>query len=190
MSRVSRAQAEENRASVVTTAARLFRERGIHGVSLADLMNTVGLTHGGFYKQFASKDALVKEATAQAFMDRGGHLADLDRRYPGHAEARRAMVEEYLSPEHRDEPGTGCPTAGFVGDMAHAAYEGNVSSQTVFADGVRRFADWMADGDDDDGLAVTCTLLGAILLARAASSTDLSDEILKSVRRSIVEDVV
>ena len=66
MGRVSQAQAEENRRRVVETASRLFREQGTH-VSVADLMKASGLTHGGFYKQFASKEALVDEATAHAF---------------------------------------------------------------------------------------------------------------------------
>lgn len=65
MGRVSQAQAEENRRRVVETASRLFREQGTH-VSVADLMKAAGLTHGGFYKQFASKEALVDEATAHA----------------------------------------------------------------------------------------------------------------------------
>ncbi|MFD0522672.1 TetR/AcrR family transcriptional regulator [Paractinoplanes durhamensis] len=67
MGRVSQAQAQENRKRIVETAARLFRERGVAGVSVADVMAEVGLTHGGFYKQFASKEALVAEAVGQAF---------------------------------------------------------------------------------------------------------------------------
>ncbi|MER6436998.1 MULTISPECIES: TetR/AcrR family transcriptional regulator [unclassified Streptomyces] len=188
MSRVSRAQAEENRAGVVAAAARLFRERGVQGVSVADLMKAVGLTHGGFYKQFASKEALVTEAAERAFVDRDAYLAGLDEGHPDRADARRAMVEEYLSPEHRDEPGTGCPSAGFAGALAQAAYEGNVTSQRTYAEGVRRFADWMAEGEDD-GLLATCTLVGAILLARATSSTEMSDEILRTVRASVGESL-
>ncbi|MFF2993406.1 TetR/AcrR family transcriptional regulator [Streptomyces sp. NPDC057950] len=188
MSRVSRAQAEENRAGIVAAAARLFRERGIQGVSLTDLTKSVGLTNGGFYKQFASKEALVTEAAAQAFNDRDSYLAGLDEGHPGRPDARRAMVEEYLSPEHRDDPGTGCPSAGFAGDLAQAAYDGNVTSQRTYADGVRRFVDWMTE-DGDEGLVATCTLVGAILLARATSSTELSEEILQAARRSITDSL-
>ncbi|MFG2477698.1 TetR/AcrR family transcriptional regulator [Streptomyces fagopyri] len=188
MSRVSKAQAEENRASVVAAAAQLFRERGVQGVSVADLMKAVGLTHGGFYKQFASKDALVTEAAERAFIDRDVYLAGLDEGHPDRTDARKALVEEYLSPGHRDDPGAGCPSAGFVGDMAQAAFEGNVSSQQAYAEGVQRFADWMTEGEDD-GLVATCTLVGAILLARATSSTEMSDEILRAVRDSIGESL-
>ncbi|MFQ3555255.1 TetR/AcrR family transcriptional regulator [Streptomyces gramineus] len=186
MSRVSQAQAQENRANVVAAAAQLFRERGIQGVSLADLMKSVGLTPGGFYKQFASKDALVTEATERAFNDRDTYLSSLDSKNPSRSDARGAMAEDYLSPQHRDNPGAGCPTAGFAGDLAQAAHEGNVTSQQTYADGVRRFVDWMTD-DGDDGLVATCTLVGAILLARATSSTDLSEEILRAVRHALTD---
>ncbi|MFF4901761.1 TetR/AcrR family transcriptional regulator [Streptomyces sp. NPDC001068] len=187
MSRVSQAQAQENRARVVAAAAQLFRERGVQGVGLPDLMKSVGLTVGGFYKQFTSKNALVIEATEQAFDDRDVYLAGLDGKHSSRSDARGDMVGEYLSREHRDAPGTGCPTAGFVGDLAQAAHEGNLTSQPAYADGVRRFVDWMGDGDE--GLVATCTLVGAILLARATSSTELSEEILRAARRSITDSL-
>jgi TetR/AcrR family transcriptional repressor of nem operon len=184
MSRVSQAQAQENRARVVAAAAQLFRERGVQGISLADLMKSVGLTHGGFYKQFASKDALVTEATSQAFLDRQAYLARLDGEHAAKADARRALVDDYLSEDHRDQPGTGCPSAGFASSMAHAALDGNTTSQEAYAEGVRQFADWMSD-EDDDGLAAVCTMVGAILLARATSSTELSDRILRTARDAV-----
>src|ERR1044071_5440440 len=98
MGRVSQAQASENRRHVVRTAARLFRERGVQGVSVADLMAEAGLTHGGVYKRFASKDALVAEAVAGAFADRAADLAGVDT---------AAFVDRYLSFAHRDDPGDG-----------------------------------------------------------------------------------
>src|ERR1700754_5116788 len=100
MGRVSQAQAQENRRKVVHTAARLFRERGIDGVSVADVMAAAGLTHGGFYRQFASKEALVAEAVAQAFAEQAERLTGYDN--------RAAFVADYLSPAHRDDPGPGC----------------------------------------------------------------------------------
>lgn len=76
MGRVSQAQAQENRRQVVAAAARLFRERGVQAVSVADLMAEVGLTHGGFYRQFTSKEALLTEATVLAFADLAAQLGD------------------------------------------------------------------------------------------------------------------
>src|SRR3954468_13217471 len=111
MGRVSQAQAQENRKRIVETAARMFRERGIAGVSVADVMAEVGLTHGGFYKQFASKDALVDEAVGLAFTEQAGRLAG----FAEHDGGRSAFLDTYLSTDHRDDPGHGCPSAGFGG---------------------------------------------------------------------------
>src|SRR3954454_11042529 len=117
MGRVSQAQARENRKRIVETASRLFRERGVAAVSVADVMAAAGLTHGGFYKQFASKEALVAEAVGQAFAEQAERLAGYRQR-DEHDAARAAFLTTYLSGEHRDDRGLGCPTAGFGGDLA------------------------------------------------------------------------
>ncbi|MEU4240188.1 TetR family transcriptional regulator [Actinoplanes sp. NPDC026619] len=169
MGRVSQAQAQENRKRIVETAARLFRERGVAGVSVADVMTEVGLTHGGFYKQFASKEALVAEAVGQAFAESRDLLAGLDR---------DSFVEWYLTPEHRDDPGAGCPAAGFSGDMARED-EGN-AALTAYASGVGLYAQRM--GED---LAAVSTLVGAMVLARATAGTELSDRILEAAKAAL-----
>jgi TetR/AcrR family transcriptional repressor of nem operon len=175
MGRVSHVQAQENRRQVVDAAARLFRERGVQGVSVADVMAAAGLTHGGFYKQFASKDALLAEATGRAFDGLGAQLEDLDEQTGDHAAARRRLVDYYLSPAHRDDAADGCPAAGLSIDVAR---EGPGSAaREPYADGVERFARWLApDGGED--LAALSTLVGALLLARATRGTDVSDRIL------------
>src|SRR4051812_6899602 len=100
--RVSQAQAEENRRRVVETASRLFREQGTH-VSVADLMKAAGLTHGGFYKQFASKEALIGEATAHAFGELTRLRDDGLEQYAGQRDAaQHVLIDTYLSLEHRD----------------------------------------------------------------------------------------
>ena len=120
MSRVSQAEAQANRKRVVEAASRLFREKGVPNVSVADVMQSVGLTQGGFYKQFASKAALVDEAAAKAFADMVGSLAVLDDDQGGHDAAWSSLIDSYLSPEARDNPGSGCPAAGFAGDFAES----------------------------------------------------------------------
>src|SRR5436190_15149008 len=117
MGRVSQAQAEENRRRVVDTASRLFREQGMQ-VSVADLMKAAGLTHGGFYKQFASKEALIDEATAHAFGElTRRHKDGLEQHGGRRAAAQQALIDTYLSPEHRDSPADGCPVAALATDM-------------------------------------------------------------------------
>lgn len=109
MSRVSQAEARANRERVVEAASRLFRQRGVANVSVVDVMRAVGLTQGGFYKQFASKDALVAEAEAKGFGGMLQHLAELDADSGGHDAAVSALCDTYLSSDHRDALGTGCP---------------------------------------------------------------------------------
>src|SRR5438874_13241109 len=104
MSRVSQAQAIENRRRAVSAASQLFRERGANGISVAELMSSIGLTTGGFYKQFPSKDALIAEATHVAFGDLELLLAEFDSAHGDHDPARGALVDFYLSVDHRDQP--------------------------------------------------------------------------------------
>ena len=177
MSRVSQAQAIENRGRAVAVASQLFRERGVNGISVADLMKSIGLTTGGFYKQFPSKDALVAEATHAAFEDLAQLLASYEANHDDHETARAALVDFYLSTEHRDQPGTGCPTAGFAGDVARETTTEKV--RETYAAGVEDFAQWMSP-DSDDGLPLVATLVGALLLARATAGTELSERILAS----------
>ncbi|WP_439145218.1 TetR/AcrR family transcriptional regulator [Streptantibioticus silvisoli] len=158
---MSRAQAEENRQQVVAAASHLFREQGAHNVSVADLMKAAGLTHGGFYKQFASKDALQAEATEAGFSELGGSLAEFDARHPGDPGAARAeLIAHYLSTAHRDDPGAGCPTAGFASDMARSA-PGPARSR--YAQGVRHFARWvMEHGEGGAGAGAVVGGAGAV----------------------------
>jgi TetR/AcrR family transcriptional regulator, transcriptional repressor for nem operon len=184
MGRVSQVQARENRRHVVEVAARLFRERGVPGVSVADLMSAAGLTHGGFYKQFESKDALVAEAVGKAFDQLSGRLVALDDRGPDHAAARRALIEYYLSGAHRDDPGDGCAAAGFCVDVAREDEDG--AARDVYAEGVEDFGRWLA-GNGDEDLAALSTLVGALLLARATRGHDVSDRILTAATDALIE---
>ncbi|MEU9064254.1 TetR/AcrR family transcriptional regulator [Streptomyces sp. NPDC048430] len=182
MGRVSQAQAEENRRRVVETASRLFREQGTH-VSVADLMKAAGLTHGGFYKQFASKEALVDEATAHAF-DELGRLRNegLERNGGRRDAAQRALIDTYLSVEHRDSAADGCPAAGLVTDMARES--GAPGARRAYTEGVGDFAAWLAT-DDQEGITRLCTMLGALVLARATKGSPVSEEILTTARAAL-----
>src|SRR5271170_2549103 len=118
MPRVSREQFISNRTAITEASARLLRERGIKGLSVSELMAAAGLTHGGFYGHFASKDALAAEACSLAFE----HSAERwKNRVAGNADAdsaRAALVEGYLTPKSRSSPGTSCPAAALAGDVA------------------------------------------------------------------------
>ena len=212
--KVSKAQAAENRQGILDAAARLYRERGLTGVGVADITRDAGLTHGGLYRHFESKDALVREACARAF---DWSIAPLDGHTPNASVADR--IQSYLSPQHRDAPGSGCPAAALAVDAARA---GGELSQ-VFADGIerniQRFAQLLADStpaapampvvpagtapqDADEATAaaaaaihrahamqVLATMVGGLVLARAtaAAQPGLSEEILTTLQDQLIQ---
>ncbi|MFI1361015.1 TetR/AcrR family transcriptional regulator [Streptomyces sp. NPDC020898] len=190
--RVTKAQAEQNRAHIVATAGRLFRERGYDGVGVADLMAAAGFTHGGFYKHFGSKADLMAEASANGLS-----------RTVAQAEGRDAteFVERYVTREHRDGRGDGCTIAALSGDAARqpgdvqkefgAGIENLLSALQVAAQG-----DTPGDGDDeraDERTARAAMIdmlahsVGAIVLSRACpDGSPLADEILEVCREEIL----
>ena len=178
MGRVSQAQAQENRKRIVETAARLFRERGFPAVSVADVMAEVGLTHGGFYKHFASKDALVAEAVGQAYAEQLTFLDGLGR--PGDPATLQAALDNYLSIDHRDDPGTGCPSTGFGVDIARGPKD--AAAREAYARGVEMYAGKLGE----NGLVALSTLVGAMVLARGTAGTELSERILGEAKAAIL----
>jgi TetR/AcrR family transcriptional repressor of nem operon len=183
--RASKAQAQENRQHVLAAASRMFREKGI-GVSIANLMKAVGLTHGAFYKQFASKEDLVDQAIAYAFEDSAANSSyGLDQDGGDHEAARRKLIEQYLSVWHRDHAGDGCPVSGFAADLGRDP-EQAARSQQVYINGLQSRAARLATGDDD-GLAQLCTMVGALALSRATRGNPISEELLEAGRTALTQ---
>src|SRR5436309_12362099 len=104
--KVSREQAAQNRERIIEAAAQLFRERGFEGIGVADLMKKAGLTHGGFYGHFSSKDDLIAEASARALAGSLALLSNVAERPSG--DPLSTIASGYLTSKHRDDPGTGC----------------------------------------------------------------------------------
>jgi TetR/AcrR family transcriptional regulator, transcriptional repressor for nem operon len=180
--RVSQAQAHENRQRVVAIASRMFREKGT-AISVVDVMKAAGLTHGGFYKQFASKEDLVDEATAHAFDKPAAYsAAALEEPAEEPEAARRRLVEDYLSVWHRDHAGDGCPVSGFAADLGREPGQAARAHQ-VYTEGVRNLAARLGEGDD--GLARLSTMVGALALARATQGDPLSEELLQAARAAL-----
>src|SRR3954454_18106995 len=120
MPRASRAQMELHHRTVLHAASRLVREHGVGGVTVPEVMATAGLTHGGFYRHFESKDALVAQALTAAFTQRLADMDDALENADSAEAARRAWLEGYLSLTHRDTPENGCASAALAGDVARA----------------------------------------------------------------------
>lgn len=195
--KVSKAQTAENREGIVEAAARLYREKGLDGVGLAEITRDAGLTHGGLYRHFESKDALAREACLRAFE---WTIIPLDGLEQPDAEATdasaarfQAMVHSYLSVNHRDHPGEGCPAAALATDAARAGPE----MSEVFAQGVERNIQRfmrVLQGDDPEKrartIAILSSMVGALVLARATAAGNpvLSAEILATLREQLAPD--
>jgi TetR/AcrR family transcriptional repressor of nem operon len=192
MPRVSRQQSASNRASITAASARLFRERGIKGLSVNDLMGAAGLTHGGFYGHFESKDALAAEACRLAFQQsarrwkkRVADQADVDS-------ARTALVEGYLSAKARANPGSSCPSTALAGDVAREGPTAPIREE--FASGIEELVEILkslqrtgdAEADRREALADFSTMVGALILSRATIGEGISDEILNAARRRLI----
>ena len=186
--RVSREAMAEHRKQIVAAAARLLRERGIAGTSVADLMQAAGLTHGGFYRHFESKDALVAEAIASAFHDLLGTFEAAAGK-DGAAPAVEKYLRLYLSERHVANPGYGCPLAAFG---AEAAREGKLQRKAL-AEGAETSLDLIAAGLKGtpkerrvQALRIMTQMLGAVVLARAVGDEKLGAEILDAARTALL----
>ena len=188
--RVTRKQAAANREKVLAVAGTLFRERGFDGIGVADIMKRAGLTHGGFYGQFASKDDLAAETTARVLGKAGWQ-----ERLTGKADPSfGAVVRAYLSPRHRDDPGTGCLFSALGSDAARQPR----AVRRAFTDGFRAQIDALVKlvpartqvARRKKAVATMAGLVGALVLSRAVDDPALSDEILEAtatahLRRSL-----
>ncbi len=184
--KVSREQAALNRERIVEVAAKLFRERGYDGIGVADLMKGAGLTHGGFYGHFGSKEDLLAEACGSAIAASvarwRGHVA----RAPHKALAR--ITENYLSAAHRDDAGSGCALPALGADVArltagarHALSEGARAQIDILAGLMPAGPDGDAGAARRQAIASYAAMVGAVMLARLVDDAALSDEILGAV---------
>ena len=186
--KVTRAQAEENRRKVVEAAGRLFKEHGFDGVGLNELMQAVGLTRGGFYKQFASKDELVVEAcesTLAAGAERWRKAAEASP-----ADPFAALVRRYLTPAHRASIGEGCALPSLGADTARHAdllrpgFGAGVAAHLAILEQAAQAS------PDHPGarnvLATLSTMVGALVLSRIVDDEDLSRQLLESATDSVL----
>ena len=184
--RVDRQQARENRNRVVAASSALFREMGIDGVGIADLMSEAGLTHGGFYKQFASKAALVEEACTLAVSDR---LAFWKAYIANAADPRAAFVRGYLSNRHRDSIAEGCVFPALAGEAVRQPQP----VRDVFTQAIRAYADLLdapaalqTKETRAQALSNLAQMVGAVLLARVSNDDALSQDILEAARSNLL----
>lgn len=173
--RVSREKMAANRARILDAASRLFRARGFEAVSVAEIMQAAGLTHGGFYGHFASKEELAAAALGSALAAAPAPAGDLS-----------GYIAAYLSPGHREDCAGGCPTAALATDTTHRPDTG----RAVMTAGLRRQIERLAEltpGADAAArrraaIGTWSAMVGALVLARVSDDIALADEILDETR--------
>lgn len=186
--RKSRQETAETRARIVAAAAVQFREHGIDGTGLADLMGAAGMTHGGFYKHFASKEQLVGEAAQFALAERLAAFEAYLHKRPPHARLA-ALVNAYLSVEHCDNRAAGCPMAALGNDLARAGTASKDAAMTQFRAFIALIESCIAPARPDrpgTAMAIASALVGAMTLARVAPDPALATQILASARTHIL----
>ncbi len=179
--RKSRQEAAETRKRIVEAASCEFRKSGIVATGLNDLMKAAGLTHGGFYKHFQSKDQLVAEACAEAVESIIGVMADQP--------TLNAAVAAYLSIWHRDNPASGCPLASIGSELART----DIKTREAATDGFEKLIDILAkkSGTKDarrQALVAVSAMIGALTMARVVNNPELSAEILSEVEKSLTKE--
>ena len=179
--RYEKGRKEASRQKIIEVAAERFRSDGIAATGLATIMSDAGLTNGAFYPHFRSKADLVRETVAAATSATrfGNFIAE---------DGLDVALDAYLSPEHRDDPGQGCPLAALLPELARQPLE----TRRVYADNFLALARELASAlpaktKDPEGVAIAiyATLIGSVQLARAAEGTDLSDRILAAGRDAV-----
>jgi TetR/AcrR family transcriptional repressor of nem operon len=188
--RYSREHKLETHARIVKKASVRLREKGAHGIGVADLMKEAGLTHGGFYAHFDSREALVIEAFTHA-MDRSTERwRKLAEQTP--PEKRLAMiVNTYLTPLHRDDPGHGCSVPALGAEIARESPK----TRRAFSGRLEQMIDTLAaqlpgvprKTARKQAMAAIATMMGTLVLARVAGSGDFSDELLGAGRDAVLD---
>jgi TetR/AcrR family transcriptional repressor of nem operon len=176
--RVSREKAAKNRELIVETAARLFREEGFDGVGVDAIMSAAGLTHGGFYGHFGSKDDLAAEAVTRA-LQRG---IEKQSRYTNLGD----LVSGYLSRRHRANRANGCAIAALGGDIVRQSEGVRGALTASVREQLDRLSRLLRSGTASSkrkcAIATLAGMVGALTLARAVNDPTLSEEILEAAR--------
>jgi TetR/AcrR family transcriptional repressor of nem operon len=171
---------------IVDTASELFRAQGIGSVAVTDLMQQAGLTHGGFYAHFSSKEALAAEACRAAFAESGQRLKRvLNETESGHKFA--TTVQRYLTTTHRDSSSKGCMIAALASEVAH--HPGPVKD--AMTAGIKGWIEGLEkmlrqDRLNIDAYSAVATMVGAMVLARAAADPKLSERLVTHARDSLL----
>ncbi|MCD0416204.1 TetR/AcrR family transcriptional regulator [Rubrivivax sp. JA1024] len=189
--RYSKEHKQETHDRIVRRASVKLREKGAHGIGVADLMKDAGLTHGGFYAHFASREALVIEAFSYA-MDRSTERwRKLAEDLPPE-QRLAALVDGYLSADHRDDLGRGCAVPALGAEIARESPKARKAFAAKLDEMIAMIAAQYVDAPPKaarkQAMATLATMMGTLVLARIAGSGELSDEILAAGREAALAE--
>lgn len=188
MPKSSKQQAADNRQSIVAAASELFRGQGFRSTSVPELMQAAGLTHGGFYGHFASKEALGAEAIDSAFDWLHQWITKIETENPtGPRAAAADLVSTYLDDAHRDAPTKGCPVAALANDIAREPADSPLRDS--FGRGIEAVVSQLIESgmarDEQQALANYATLVGALVLSRATAGRPISEKFLAASKAAL-----
>ncbi len=188
MPRVSKAAAGRNRQLIEKESSRLFREQGLK-VSLADVMSAAGLTHGGFYGHFKSKDDLIAIACANAFEESAERWSQLADTRADIRDKRLVIVESYLSMSNIHHRGSGCPLASLATDVSREQEDKAV--RQAFHHGMEKMLEIFDGGEAERARALVnmSTMVGALILARATSGYPVASDIISLAKARLTDDI-
>ncbi|MGP3938605.1 MULTISPECIES: TetR/AcrR family transcriptional regulator [Streptomyces] len=181
----SQAEKVASRERVLRIASRKVRAEGVSRPGIADLMKEAGLTHGGFYKHFDSRDDLIAQAAAVALAEGSAKMERSARK--NDQDARAGLIDGYLAKRHRDGPATGCALVS----LGAAAGRGDQHFKESYEKQVRTYLELIAGLDDDaadaraEAMLTLSALVGAVLISRAVADQDFSDELLETVAKQL-----
>ena len=179
--KVSKEQVADNRQRILDAAAKLFRERGFEGVTVAQIMAAAGLTHGAFYGHFGSKEDLI----AQSF----GHVLFPEAGAPGDGSSIAEFAGAYLSAAHRDRPGNGCLFSTLGTEVARTTGVARHTMTQAMERRIETFSETAPGTTPEErrraAIAGWAAMVGAMVLARIADDPALSDEIMRQTKTAL-----
>ncbi len=188
--RYAKGHSEETRRQILTAASEEFRQKGLEGIGISELMSKLGLTHGGFYAHFKNKEALIVEMMKLASTSESAARLSRSAEAARSGDAVAEVIRSYVSKEHRDHPEVGCLMPPLAGDVARqgrsvrVAFERALTGMLTWLSGVRKRRE--VETFDDDLIPIIAAMVGAVSLARAVEDPELSDRILEVCRESLL----
>lgn len=177
-------KSEKTRHRILGAAAAAYRERGVDGVGVREIMNRAGLTQGGFYAHFPDKDTLFREASREAFGSTAARFVDVST---DAAPQPQAFIETYLSSRHRDHPEDGCFMATLGGEIARADFPRRYAFAQGASAAITLLAPYMEGKDASErqanALLLVSALAGVLTVSRVLAGTPMSDALLADARR-------